>query len=69
MPLTNRMYTLHWLGREGGGTALVVSNKIYLILPPSPLAVNFPESSLSTMLYSEPLSVTTENCVILPKIF
>ena len=50
--------------------ALVVSNKIYLIPPPpSPLAVNFPESSLSTMLYSEPLSVTIENCVILPKIF
>ena len=36
MPLTNRMFTLHWLGRGGGGTALVVSNKIYLILSPPP---------------------------------
>ena len=61
---------------------LVVSNKICLILfpplpqglcniviTPPPLAIIFLEFSLSTMLYSEPLSVTTENCVILPKIF
>ena len=40
-----------------------------VIPPPPPLAVIFLEFSLSTVLYSEPLSVTTENCVILPKIF
>ena len=85
MPLTHRMFTLYHLGRGGGGTVFIVSNKICLILfsplplpqglcnvvitPPFPLAVIFLEFSLSTMLYSEPLSVTTENCVILPKIF
>ena len=40
-----------------------------IVITPPPLAVIFLEFSLSTMLYSEPLSVTTENCVILPKIF
>ena len=61
---------------------LVVSNKICLILfppppqgfcniaitPPPSMAVNFLEFSHSTMLYSEPLSVTTENCAIPLKI-
>ena len=32
------------------------------------MAVNFLEFSHSTMLYSEPLSVTTENCAIPLKI-
>ena len=40
-----------------------------IVITPPPLAVIFLEFSLSTVLYSEPLSVTTENCVILPKIF
>ena len=86
MPLTHRMFTLYHLGRGGGGTVFIVSNKICLILfsplplplpqglcnvvitPPLPLAVNFLEFSLSSMLYSEPFSVSTKNCDS-PKIF